>query len=134
MALTASAILLTLFLAEAQAQAAEPAMLDLSCDGTKKEESGTAGPIRKMRLSLNFTEKTISGFGLVAQIDSLTDATITFSVHAPRDGGTTSVIGYVNRVTGAVWATSVREADNEIIGTETYDLSCKITDRLIPAP
>ena len=132
MALTASAFLLTLFLAEAQAQTAEPVMLDLSCDGTKAEESGTAGPIRKMRLSLNFAEKTVSGFALVAQIDSLTDATITFSGHAPRDGGTTSVIGYVDRVTGAMWATTVRQAgDNEIIGKETYDLSCKITDRLL---
>jgi hypothetical protein len=132
MALTASAILLTLFLAEAQAQTAEPVMLDLSCDGTKAEESGTAGPIRKMRLSLNFAEKTVSGFALVAQIDSLTDATITFSGHAPRDGGTISVIGYVDRVTGAMWATTVRQAgDNEIIGKETYDLSCKITDRLL---
>jgi hypothetical protein len=132
MALIASAILLSLFLAEAQAQTGELAMLDLSCDGTKKEESGTAGPIRKMRLRLNFTEKTVSGFGLVAPIDSLTDAAITFSVHTPRDGGTTSIIGYVDRVTGATWATSVRQAgDNEIIGTETYDLSCKITDRLL---
>ena len=132
MAVIASAILLTLFLTEAQAQTAEPAILDLSCDGTKKEESGTARPIRKMRLSLNFAEKTISGFDLVAQIDSLTDATITFSVHGPRDGGTTSIIGYVDRATGAMWATSVRQAgDNEIIGAETYDLSCKITDRLL---
>jgi len=39
------------------------------------------------------------GFGLVAQIDSLTDATITLQ--------------------------------REIIGAETYDLSCKITDRLL---
>jgi hypothetical protein len=61
MALAASAILLTLFLAAAQAQTSEPALLDLFCDGTKKEESGTAEPIRKLRLSLNFTEKTENG-------------------------------------------------------------------------
>jgi hypothetical protein len=127
-----SAILLTLFLTKAQSQTAEAPTLDLSCDGTKKEESGTAGPIRKMRLTVNFAEQTLRGFALIAQIDSLTDATITFSGHGPRDGGTTSVIGYVDRVTGAMWATTVRQAgDNEIIGAETYDLSCKIIDRLL---
>jgi len=132
MTLTASVILLTLFIAEAQAQAAEPVLLDLFCDGTKKKESGTTEPIRKLHLGLDFKEKTLAGFALVAQIDSLTDATITFSAHAARDGGTVSVIGYVDRLTGAVWATSVRqEGDNEITGAETYDLSCKITDRLL---
>jgi hypothetical protein len=46
--------------------------------------------------------------------------------------GATSVIGYLDRVTGVMWATIVRQAgENEIIGAETYDLSCKIIDRLL---
>jgi hypothetical protein len=128
-----SAILLALLLTKAQSQTAEaPTTLDLSCDGTKKEESGTARPIGKMHLTLNLAEQSLSGFALIAQIDSLTDATITFSGHATRDRGATSVIGYLDRVTGVMWATTVWQAgENEIIGAETYDLSCKIIDRLL---
>jgi hypothetical protein len=114
------------------AQAAEPTVITLACDG-KATTGDKSEPIDKMGLVVNFTERTVSGFGgIVAPIGMVDAAQISFGgtgdLTLPGDGGGKggiSVIGDIDRVTGAVVATTMTTAL-----TTSYELLCKVTKRL----
>jgi hypothetical protein len=109
----------------ARAETAEPTSITLSCEGTIKD----AGAINEkpqvigyMGLVVDLTARSVAGFGgIVAHIDRADAAGISFSGH----GVDTTVAGEIDRVTGAVFATTTTTA---LIWS--YDLLCKPTKRL----
>ena len=133
--ITAMALLL-LLLARSNAQAAETTVITLSCDGTitdARARDAKPEPVNKMGLILNLVEQTVSGFaGIVANIDKVDGADILFSgegnLLAPAgrgSKGSITVIGDIDRVTGAVSARTLTTAT-----TYSYDLLCKPANRL----
>ncbi len=110
---------LTLALAGRYAQAAEPTMLTLSCDGkithAEAGEPETA-PINNVGLVVNFADRTVSFSGLVAKIESIDESNLSFR------GDT--LVGDIDRVTGAVGESIITP-----VTAYRYDLLCKVTNR-----
>jgi hypothetical protein len=117
-------------------QAAEPTMLTFSCDGTiadAKASESKPERVTKMGLIVNFAERSVSGFNIVAHIDRVDDASISFGGEGnlpPLPGARSTpvsmtVMGSIDRVTGAVSATTLTTAT-----MYTYDLLCKPVKRL----
>jgi hypothetical protein len=105
-----------LMLAVAHAQAAEPTVITLSCDGkltNTKVRNAKQESITKMDLVVNFAERTVSFSGHLAGIDNADVAHISFS------GENNAVHGEINRVTGVMWATRDSNA-----ATSVYNLLC----------
>ena len=131
-------IVLGLLAAGQHAAAQTATVINLSWDGKAKNGAdGEEELIRKMGLVVNFAERTVIGFGTVARIDDVDAATISFSGKGPlvyRGSmfGTLSATGAVDRITGAVTATTIQisDATKKIVTTLTYDLVCKVTSRL----
>jgi hypothetical protein len=100
--------------------------------GIVGDQTGTLQPVTKMGLVVNLAERTVSGFSVVARIDRADAVSISFSnQNSPYLGGAYSVKGGIDRVTGAAWATTALEAsDKKIIMNDTYNLVCKVTNRL----
>jgi hypothetical protein len=121
------------------AQAAETTIITLSCDGTITDARGSEAkpePISKMGMVVNLATQTVAGFGgLVAHIDKADAAGVSFSGQGtmnfpgangtPVSAGGITVIGDIDRVTGAVSATTMTTAT-----TFTYELLCKPATRL----
>ncbi len=117
------------------ARAAEPvALISLSCDGTVMDivssQPGDTQPI-KIALVLNLAEGTVSGFPFIAHIDSADDISVSFSGETFL-GGDTTLMGNINRVTGATWAHTVTWVQRDKVIKRSYDwnLFCKMTNRL----
>lgn len=139
---TTTIALLGLWLsASGVAHAADAAIVNLSCDGTfgiVGDQTGTREPVTKMGLVVNLAEHTVLFDGVLAHIDKIDAATISFNgegdVSLPGTGtlGKVSVFGEIDRVTGAVSATTANTSamDNKVVGTENYDLVCRVTKRL----
>jgi hypothetical protein len=122
------------------AQAAEPTTgtLTLACEGTSTETSepdSKPKPI-SMGIIVNFTDRTVKGFGMsnigdLVKVDSANETTIAFSGSSPRGGWT--IHGSIDRVTGALEAGSqlwdANTPSNVIIGTG-YSLKCKPAQRM----
>jgi hypothetical protein len=90
---------LMLAVADRHAQAAEPTVITLSCDGkltNTKVRNAKQESITKMDLVVNFAERTVSFSGHLAGIDNADVAHISFS-------GENNA---VHRVTGITWATA----------------------------
>jgi hypothetical protein len=107
-----------LMLAVAHAQAAEPTVITLSCDGkltNSKVRNAKQESITKMDLVVNFAERTVSFSGHLAGIDNADVAHISFS------GENNAVHGEINRVTGITWATADTNA-----ATFVYNLLCSL--------
>ena len=68
----------------AHAQASEPTVITLSCDGTVKTSVGNnEGPrkaINKLDAVVNLAEQTVSFAGFVAQIENIDGAVVFFGV------------------------------------------------------
>jgi hypothetical protein len=129
----AAATVLALALTAGQpATAQTAAVINLSCDGKVKNGAGEEEPVRKMGLVVNLGQHTVSGFTLVARIDRVDDVNVDFSgATTDQLGATSSVIGNIDRVTGAAWiATTLSAKDSKIIGTQAFELVCKVTSRL----
>ena len=115
--------------ADVDAQPSEPTSITLSCDGqvTDLQHGTNPEPIRGWGIVVNLQARTVSGgFGIVARTDTVDDAGISFSGNGelgPRVR--INVYGYIDRVTGAVEATTM--TDNTI---NKYELHCKPTRRL----
>jgi hypothetical protein len=113
--------LLAFAVADRHAQAAEPTVVTLSCDGkltNTKISNAKPEPISKMGLVVNFAERTVLFSGHLVGIDKADVAHISFS------GENNAVHGEIDRVTGAMWATT--ESD---VTTFAYNLLCKPTIR-----
>ena len=119
------------------AQAAETTVITLSCDVKKtdaKASDAKPEPVEKFGLVVNLGERTVSGFaGIVARIAKVDAAHISFGSTVKRPllnfrsepAASVTVIGDIDRVTGAVSATIMTTAT-----ASSYDLICKPTSRL----
>jgi hypothetical protein len=100
------------------AQAAEPTIIALSCDGTVKTNVGNnEGPreaINKVGVVVDLAEQTVSFAGYVAHIENV-DADVVFF-----GSGTDAAIGDINRASGVMSATAVK--GNR---ATSYELFCK---------
>jgi hypothetical protein len=97
------------------AQAEEPTVITLSCDGTtkvyvKREES--INPVIKMGVVVNLAERAVSFDGRVARIDHVDGGTIFFGGNSVKD-----TTGYIDGKTGAIAATNMD-------GNAYYELVC----------
>jgi hypothetical protein len=113
------------------------AVIILSCDGTVR-----TGPrpddvqrVSERRVVVNFAEHTVSGFvtstgsALIANIVREDDTTVDFSGGSTPEG-TSSLIGTIDRVTGATTVHATTWARNKIPGGKTmrglsYFLVCR---------
>jgi hypothetical protein len=98
-------------------RAAEPAVISLSCDGkltNTKVSDAKPQSISQLTLVVNFAERTVSFSGHLVGIDQADVAHISFS------GENNAVHGEIDRVTGAMWATT-----ESGVTTLAYNLLCK---------
>ena len=97
------------------AQAEEPTVTTLSCDGTTKvyvkREEGV-NPVTKMSVVVNLAERTVLFDGRVAHIDHIDARTIFFGGDSVKD-----TTGYIDGKTGVMTATNMD-------GHEFYELVC----------
>jgi hypothetical protein len=121
---------LTLLLLAAPAVAGEPSVINLSCDG-EVTNGADQEPVKKVGSILNLAQRTVSGFPVVAHIDTMDDALVGFSGNQSDSLGSSSIMGTIDRVTGAaqIW-TLLTAKDGKIIGSQAWDLVCKVTNRL----
>jgi hypothetical protein len=120
---------LTLLLLATPTLAGEPSVINLSCDGELITGEEQKEPVKKVGLIVNFNQHTVSGFPVIARIDNMSDAMVEFSGSKTDAHATSSIMGTIDRVTGAaqVW-TLVSASDGKIIQSNSWDLICKVTD------
>jgi hypothetical protein len=114
-----SALALLSLVLGGHAQAIEPNVIMLSCDGKLtniKVRNAKPQPINKMGLVVDFAERTISFQSHLVGIDKADVARISFS------GENNAVHGEIDRVTGVMWATT-----DSNVTTFVYNLLCKPT-------
>ena len=106
----------------AHAQASEPTVITLSCDGTVKTSVGNIeGPrkaINKLDAVVDLAEQTVSFAGFVAQIETIDGAVVFFG------SGIDPAIGNIDQVTGVMSATTMKG----YLAT-SYELFCKPVTR-----
>jgi hypothetical protein len=112
--------------------AADAAVIYLSCAGTVEHMTGKSEPIANLGLVINLAEHTVTGlsYGYVAHIDSADDVSISFS----GAGGSALLFGDMARVTGAMSALNKVWVGDKVRIEDSYDLVCKITNRLFSRP
>jgi hypothetical protein len=118
------------------AQAAESTgTLTLACEGTVTVRTSMSSkptidappePI-SVGIILNLTERTVSGFGFLATIDSIGDVDIYFSGSRGND---LSARGSINRVTGDAEITTMVAMSKTSVRSYRYSLKCKPTQRM----
>ena len=125
--IAATALLSVLLLAGQSLRAAEPAaVMNFSCSGTA-EANDTRRPVKKIGLTINILERTVtvSGLSVVAHVDTADDVNILFGGEStiPGDLGVT---GSIDRVSGETWyLTFTRGKDKKVNRREMFDLVCK---------
>jgi hypothetical protein len=101
------------------AQAEEPTVISLSCDGTTKvyvkREESNINPVTKMGVVVNLVERTVSFDGHVAHIDHVEAAVIYFGGDSVKDAA-----GYIDGKTGSMMATNMDDHKH----SELYELVC----------
>jgi hypothetical protein len=106
------------------AQADEPTVITLSCDGMMKvyvkREEGKGEPITKMGVVVNLAGRTVLFDGHVAHIDHVDAAVIYFGGDSAKE-----TTRYIDRITGAMSATNVSGGL-----VEYYELGSKSTPQL----
>jgi len=110
------------------AQAAEPETLTLTCQGTVTGMAGMEGKSEPISIGVivNFTARTVQGFGYPAEVTAVDDAVITFN--RPDSPG---IDGMIDRVTGLLRATSVLHSKNDqVLLTQSYMLKCTPSQRM----
>ena len=113
-------MMLALVLAGRYAQAAEPTMLILSCDGkvTTQIKGGEPEiqPVNNTGLVVNFANRTVAFWGWTAKIESIDELYLTFSADRLH--------GDIDRVTGAL---EIMMFDS--LSSRKYELLCRVTSR-----
>ena len=87
------------------AQAEQPTVITLSCDGTTKlyvKSDESINPVTKMGVVVNLAERTVLFDGRVAHIDHVDAGTIFFGGDSLKD-----TTGYIDGKTGVLTATNV---------------------------
>ncbi len=117
---------LTLFLLATSALAAERSVINLSCDGELIMADDQKEPVKNISLIVNFTQHIVSGFPVMGRIDNVSDAVIEFSGSKTDARGTSSIMGTIDRATGAaqVGTTLVSAKDGKVIQSNSWDLVC----------
>jgi hypothetical protein len=143
--IAAATILILLLVVGRHAAAQTPTVINLSCDGTVLPALSTGkeegDPVKKMGMVVNLAERTVtmSGVSVSAHIDSADAASISFnatevpysfSAGGLRGTGTMTVWGQLDRVTGAAFVSTTSTIIKDKWTTQTYDLVCKVTNRL----
>jgi hypothetical protein len=122
---------LALLLLAAPAIAGEASVINLSCDGEVENGAGQKEAVKKVGLIVNAAQHTVMGFPVTARIDRMSDAMVEFSGANSDSLGTSSIMGTIDRVTGAAQISTILSAkDGKIIETRGWDLVCKVTQRL----
>jgi hypothetical protein len=131
--------LLGLLLIVDSAQATdELTIINLSCEGTavgyvdwKLVEK--PAPTFAL-LTVDLDEHTVSGLRIIADIDSVSDFTVSFHNRLiDQIGGTLSISGDINRETGKVFIITGSETmidDKKVIESKVYDLVCEVRKQL----
>ena len=99
------------------AQAEEPTVITLSCDGTTKvyvKSDESINPVTKMGVVVNLAERTVFFDGRVAHIDHVAAGTIYFGGDSLKD-----TTGYIDGKTGSMMATNMDRH-------ELYELVCPV--------
>ena len=99
------------------AQAEEPTVITLSCDGTTKvyvKSDESINPVTKMGVVVNLAERTVFFDGRVAHIDHVDAGTIYFGGDSLKDA-----TGYIDGKTGSMMATNMDRH-------ESYELVCPV--------
>jgi hypothetical protein len=108
------------------AQAAEPTIITLSCDGKLTDAKvSDEKPINKMGIVVNLAERTVSFSGYVVGIEKVDAANISFGGQYRYSGVDISVHGDIDRVTGAASIMTYTTAT-----ASNYDLLCKPANRM----
>jgi hypothetical protein len=117
--------------AKQHATAQTATVINLSCDGKLKIVEGGGDLASKMGLVVNLAQRTVVGFGPVAQMLAVDDLNVSFSnIGESGIENSPSIYGNIDRVTGAAWANVGHAArDGKIIWIR-YDLVCTVTNRL----
>jgi hypothetical protein len=104
------------------AQAAEPTVITLACDGTVKtnvgNNEGRREAINKVGVVVDLAEKTVSFAGYVNHIENIDAAVVFFG------GGIDPAIGDIDPTSGLMSATTVKGNL-----TTSYELFCKPVTR-----
>jgi len=118
------------------AQAADTT-LTLACRGTTTDTIVDKPEPVSMGIIVNFTKRTVQGFGdpelgeYPVKITAWNDVTVSFSGGEDRKGAQTSILGSIDRVTGAVEATSMLiNAKGEVTYSLKYSLKCRPAQRM----
>ena len=107
-------------------QAAEPETLTLACQGTVTDTSTEKPELISMGVIVNFTARTVRGFGSPAEIPAVDDVVVTFarSNHPTIDGT-------LDRVTGFLRATYMMHLKNgKVVLQQNYMLKCTPAQRI----
>jgi hypothetical protein len=101
--------LLCLVLAGAYAQAAEPTLITLSCDGTLTGRIGakTPEPVQQMGVIVDLDKRTVSWLGYVAGVGNVDTANINFGGRQSVGYYNIFIRGNINRVTGHMDAVTI---------------------------
>jgi hypothetical protein len=122
---------LALLLLTASIAAAESSVINLSCDGEVNNGADHTEAVKKVGLIVNFAQHIVLGFSVPGRISSASDAMVEFSGSNSDALGTSSVMGTIDRVTGAAQiSTTLSAKDGKIIETRGWNLVCKVTQRL----
>jgi hypothetical protein len=132
-------LLVLLLMGQPAAAQTTATIIYFSCDGSQADLLGKI-PVKKMGLVVDLAEHTVtmSGLGFTAHIDRVDAAAISFSAEKVptsssalglRTNAMESVWGEIDRVTGAVSATTTSEIAKQTT-MKSYDLVCKVTNRL----
>jgi copper chaperone CopZ len=115
-------ILLLSLVVVAHAQAREPPVITLSCDGTVKtnvgNNEGQRKAINKVGVVVDLAEQTVSFAGYVAHIENVDAAAVFFG------GGEDHAMGDIDRASGVMSATTVKGNL-----AASYELFCKPVTR-----
>jgi hypothetical protein len=126
-----------------QAQAVEPKVVVLSCDGTVTDTTMTKIPetsppqqqeqIQKAGVVVNLDERTVSFLDYVAHINDVDAAFIVFGERKPDEHFDIGFRGEIDRVTGYFEATTTTSKKGSPIDTlwqTRYEMLCKATNRV----
>jgi hypothetical protein len=138
-------LLAFLLMAGQHAQAAETAEIQLSCTGPAETVTEPGKNfIAKEGLVVNLADRTVSGFGVVAQIERIDDTSIWFRGEEWEPIGTFFLTGKLDRISGALSARRElmvstcpesgcekgTKIGNEIEQRINFELVCKVANRL----
>jgi len=120
------------------ASAPADTVLTLACQGTTTSGSEEKPDKVSMGIIVNFTKRTVQGFGspglidYPVQITAWNDVTVAFSGSHVFANQNLSIRGTIDRVTGDVEATdlSTDTTTHKIVSSLTYTLKCRPAQRM----